>query len=102
MLANVPMTYMRPFVTAGNGHESRRWQLPDIEEGQHLSCRMVDVPDDTKGVAFHGPAFASAVYLIPALLAALPCRAPSTSHGEFKRNCVDRIYTRKPVGTLPI
>jgi hypothetical protein len=30
MLANVPMTYMRSFVTVGNGHESRRWQLPDI------------------------------------------------------------------------
>jgi len=51
MLANVPLTYMRSFVTAGNGHESRRRQLPDIAEGQQLSFRIVDVPDDTKGIA---------------------------------------------------
>ena len=53
MLANVPQTYMRAFVTAGDGRETWRWQLPDIKEGERLSFRMIDAPSGTTGVKPH-------------------------------------------------
>lgn len=53
MLANVPQTYMRAFVTAGNGHESFRWQLPDTKEGERLTFRMIDVAEGTTGAEPH-------------------------------------------------
>lgn len=42
MLANVPRTYMRAQVSSGNKTESWYWQLPDIEEGETISFRLVE------------------------------------------------------------
>jgi hypothetical protein len=42
MLGNIPRTYMRAFVSAGNGSEGWQWQLPDLKEGETISFRMID------------------------------------------------------------
>jgi hypothetical protein len=43
MVGNVPIHYMRAQVSTGGASESWYWQLPDIEEGQDLTLRLVDV-----------------------------------------------------------
>jgi hypothetical protein len=42
MLGNVPRTYMRAQVSAGNKTETWYWQLPDIKEGETVSFRLVE------------------------------------------------------------
>ena len=42
MLGNVPLTYMRAHVVSHNEAESWQWQLPDVQEGQLVSFRMVE------------------------------------------------------------
>ena len=46
MLANIPKTYMRAQVISGSDNEDWYWQLPDIEEGQIISFRMIHATQD--------------------------------------------------------
>jgi len=41
-LANIPGTYMRAQIMSGDERESWQWQLPDIQEGQTVSYRMIE------------------------------------------------------------
>jgi|SRR5215204_45845 len=41
-LANIPKTYMRAQVFSGNDLEHWQWQLPDVQEGQVISFRMIE------------------------------------------------------------
>ncbi len=41
-VANVPRTHMRAHVMSGNDNESWQWQLPDVQEGQTISFRMIE------------------------------------------------------------
>lgn len=47
MLANVPRTYMRAHVSPGNKTEHWDWQLPDVQEGETISFRLVEAADRT-------------------------------------------------------
>jgi hypothetical protein len=42
LVGNIPRSYMRAHVMSGNEDESWQWQLPDIDEGQTISFRMVE------------------------------------------------------------
>jgi hypothetical protein len=41
-VGNIPRRYMRVQVVSGTRKESWSWQLPDVQEGQVLSLRMVE------------------------------------------------------------
>jgi hypothetical protein len=41
-VANIPRTYMRAQILASNDAERWQWQLPDVEEGQAISFRMIE------------------------------------------------------------
>jgi len=41
-VGNIPRSYMRAQILSGNDQENWQWQLPDINEGQTISFRMVD------------------------------------------------------------
>lgn len=41
-VGNIPGTYMRAHITSGNDTELWQWQLPDVNEGQTISSRMVE------------------------------------------------------------
>ena len=43
MVGNIPISYMRAHIVSGSETESWQWQLPDIQEGQSLTFRLVDV-----------------------------------------------------------
>ena len=42
ILANVPRTYMRAQVMSGSKTENWQWQLPDINEGETITFRLVE------------------------------------------------------------
>ena len=42
IVANVPRTYMRAQVMSGNKTENWYWQLPDINEGETITFRLVE------------------------------------------------------------
>lgn len=42
MLGNVPISYMRCQVTTGSDEESWYWQLPDLQEGQEITFKLID------------------------------------------------------------
>jgi hypothetical protein len=46
MIANVPKTYMRAQILASNDLEHWQWQLPDVQEGQVISFRMIEAERD--------------------------------------------------------
>jgi hypothetical protein len=39
---NIPRSYMRAHVMSGDRSESWQWQLPDVNEGQSISFRMIE------------------------------------------------------------
>ena len=41
-VGNIPRAYMRVQVVTGTKAESWSWQLPEVQEGQVLSLRMVE------------------------------------------------------------
>lgn len=49
IVANVPRTYMRAQVMSGNKTENWYWQLPDINEGETITFRLVEA-DGRAGV----------------------------------------------------
>ncbi len=42
MVGNIPRSYMRAHIMSGNDNESWQWQLPDVNEGQEISFRMIE------------------------------------------------------------
>ena len=46
-LGNIPRTYMRAHVMSGTETESWQWQLPDLQEGQVISFRMIEAEPGT-------------------------------------------------------
>ena len=42
LIGNVPGTYMRAQVMSGTETESWQWQLPDLQEGQVISFRLME------------------------------------------------------------
>src|SRR5262245_11180514 len=42
MIANIPKAYMRAQVLGNDDLESWQWQLPDIQEGEVISFRMIE------------------------------------------------------------
>jgi hypothetical protein len=52
MIANVPKMYMRAQTLAGNDAERWQWQLPDVQEGETISFRMVEAERES-GVPPH-------------------------------------------------
>ena len=41
-VGNIPGSYMRAHVMSGNETEHWQWQLPDVNEGQTISFRMIE------------------------------------------------------------
>ena len=41
-VGNIPGTYMRAHIMSGKDAELWQWQLPDVNEGQTISFRMVE------------------------------------------------------------
>jgi hypothetical protein len=52
MIANVPTTYIRAQILASNDAERWQWQLPDVQEGETISFRMVEAERE-RGVPPH-------------------------------------------------
>jgi hypothetical protein len=46
-VGNIPRTYMRAHVMSFTLTESWQWQLPDLEEGQVISFRMIEAEPGT-------------------------------------------------------
>lgn len=46
-VGNIPRTYMRAHVMSGTETESWQWQLPDLQEGQVISFRMIEAEPGT-------------------------------------------------------
>jgi len=42
MMANIPRSYIRAQVLASDDEERWQWQLPDIQEGEIISFRMIE------------------------------------------------------------
>jgi hypothetical protein len=42
MVGNIPLRYMRAHIVSGTETESWQWQLPDIQQGQTISFRMIE------------------------------------------------------------
>jgi hypothetical protein len=51
-VGNNPETYMRAYILCADEEETSSWQLPDIEQGQVISFRMVDA-ESGSGVPPH-------------------------------------------------
>lgn len=47
MIGNIPKMYMRAQVLASNDVEQWQWQLPDVQEGQVISFRMIEANRDS-------------------------------------------------------
>jgi hypothetical protein len=41
-VGNIPGSYMRAHIMSGSETESWQWQLPDVDEGQPISFRMIE------------------------------------------------------------
>ena len=46
-VGNIPRTYMRAHVMSGTETESWQWQLPDLQEGQVISFRLLEAEPGT-------------------------------------------------------
>jgi hypothetical protein len=46
VVGNIPRKYMRAQVLGGSDTESWQWQLPDIQEGQAITFRMIEAEEE--------------------------------------------------------